>query len=507
MHNWPNLALDLLQLNVDWFWSVDHDGQLVQWRASGKPASFNKDDDNRSPFNPDALAIGPWQSFLRHDSTLRSETARLLRNIRRGEAIKCCRIACFLPHVGVAGWVRISGLPLTDSSGQIIGYQGVAQNITGQMLSERKVTRLHRHNLALQSALANSHMGVFICNLAKPGWPVEYINKAFTTITGYDQAQASDNLATLLGSVVHTVLGEAKAPSAQLPTQERSFMHKNGMAISAELAVLPVVEDSGGKLLIGLVRDITANKQDMQKELQQQRLEALGSLAGGMAHEINNQLQPVMMNCDIFKDACPEELGLREIMDSTHECLENISHIVRHTLQFSRRNQVSVPEPQELNSLLQKQFDYVSALLPETISTHLDMCPEKMSVTVNATEFAQIITNITNNAAHAMPEGGSLVMSLYRAADMAIISIKDTGTGMDEKVSTKIFEPFFTTKKQGEGTGLGLSVCHGLITQWGGTITVESKPGQGSCFLLSLPLTNNHHREGNNHHVYQHSNS
>jgi signal transduction histidine kinase len=508
VHNWPNLALDLLQLNVDWFWLVDRDGQLVQWKSPTKPKAFRQNDGSRPTFEPDAIAIGPWKNFLRKDASLRSETARLLQNISRGEAIRCCRIACFLPHVGVAGWVRISGLPLTDEDGHIIGYQGVAQNITGQMLSERKVIRLHRHNIALQNALARSHMGVFICNLAKPGWPVEYTNHAFTSITGYDQAKATDQLNSLLGSGILAVLEHGGAfTTTETSVQERTITKPDGSMLYAELSILPVVQDTGGKLLVVLLRDVTAQKKGRQTELQQQRLEALGSLAGGMAHEINNQLQPVMMNCDIFKDAISQELGLDELMQSTHECLENISHIVKHTLQFSRRNQISVAEPLCLNTLLKKQIDYIAALLPETITTEIDVCPTDLVAPVHATEFAQIITNITNNAVHAMHGTGQLRFSLTAHGEAAQITISDTGCGMDEKTKARIFEPFFTTKKQGEGTGLGLSVCHGLVTQWGGTITVESEPGNGTSFIISIPLIKNNQSnlEGNNHEHYQHS--
>lgn len=263
----------------------------------------------------------------------------------------------------------------------------------------------------------------------------------------------------------------------------------------------------GHHAIIGLIRDMTAEKERREKNLQEQRLEALGELAGGMAHEINNLLQPALLNTEILEDSLPKDQGLDELLPDLKNALLQIGYIVQHTLKFARKNQTTLAETLNLVPLLKEEISYLSSLIPASVQLDcLYPQTDELFVSLNKTEFSQVITNLINNAVHAMDRKGKLTVTLEKKQEDAYLSITDTGCGMSPATKAKIFEPFFTTKKLGEGTGLGLSVVHGLINGWGGAITVESTLGKGSTFCIKIPLLSTHqggrygHKEKNTAH-------
>jgi PAS domain S-box-containing protein len=236
---------------------------------------------------------------------------------------------------------------------------------------------------------------------------------------------------------------------------------------------------------------------------QAQKMESIGRLAGGVAHDFNNLLTVIngysAMALEHLHPGDPLVGDLREIRTAG----ERAAALTRQLLAFSRK-QILQPRPLDLNQILRNLEPMLPRLLGERVRLRLSLYPDRLAVLADQHQLEQVILNLAVNARDAMPEGGGLTVETTLAdvdkpvaiaqADAkpgryAVLSVSDTGLGMDEATRLKIFEPFFTTKPAGEGTGLGLSMAHGIVAQSGGFIEVSSEPGNGSTFRVHLPLT------------------
>lgn len=265
--------------------------------------------------------------------------------------------------------------------------------------------------------------------------------------------------------------------------------------------------------LFGTVQDITDRKQseverqrlEMQLRLSQ-KMEALGTLAGGIAHDFNNILSTIIGYSEIMEmyDIPPDSplrADVAEIMIAAHRAKD----LVKQILTFSRRAEQELA-PVELVSIIKETVRFLRASLPSTIQIELFIKTSKSMVLADPTQVHQVLMNLCTNAWHAMEnKGGVLEIKLsdrdFRKNETALeyglkrgkyirLSISDTGCGIDQKALERIFDPYFTTKKQGEGTGLGLAVVHGIVKSHGGVIRVNSTPGSGTNFEIYLPKYN-----------------
>ncbi len=495
---WDHVGFDLLRMNSDWLWSVDASGRLVEWRSTGNP--------DKNEAGPDGFGL--WQTLLRDDACLRDDRAILFRTIREGKPFRYLRTACIMPHLGVRGWLRVSGVPIRDEAGALQGYRGAALNITGAMMTSRKLKRADKHNRNLMLVLEASPMAVFLAQPKQADWYITYANAALANLSGLDgQSLMGQQALFMTGRETDAVMVEMireRIEKRLHTTQRLRLMKKDGSAFWGELTLIPGCEDNGACTLIGLVRNVEAEVAYQAAELQRSRLHALGELAGGMAHEVNNLLQPACLNTEILADEFPPDSPLQELLRDITSGLDQIRYIVRNTLQFSRKDEsdgdgVSLP----ISPLLEERVGYLRTLLPATVGLQVDVEPSAGEgyVRLNPTTFTQVLTNLLTNASHAMQGKGEIRVNLRKIhldgvrqqretlplGNYFVLSVADTGCGMTEAVRARIFEPFFTTKKIGEGTGLGLSVVYGLVTQWGGTISVQSQPGSGSTFTLYVP--------------------
>jgi signal transduction histidine kinase len=250
----------------------------------------------------------------------------------------------------------------------------------------------------------------------------------------------------------------------------------------------------GGK--VGLWTDVTAIKRAgeqhrrLEAQLQHsQRLESLGTLAGGVAHELNNTLVPVIALSKIVLRRLPEGTRERANLETVVQASERARDLVKQILAFSRKQE-----------LLQETFD-VAGVAVEALSMLRASIPSsiRLEQTLAATppihgdrrQLHQIIVNLVTNAAQAIGAAhGTIAVVLRREPDGTHLrlSVSDTGCGMDEATRTRIFEPFFTTKAVGQGTGLGLAVVHGIVTNHGGHIDVQGAPGRGTRVEITFPL-------------------
>ena len=282
---------------------------------------------------------------------------------------------------------------------------------------------------------------------------------------------------------------------------ETEFLQANGTRFPVELAARHFPWENQPGVQIN-VRDVTEKKQIEAQFLRSQRLQSLGTLAGGIAHDLNNVLTPISLSVDMLRKALA---GSNYVMlaDSLETSARRGADIVRQILTFARgvEGERASLQPKHLIHELE---NFVTNTFPRSIQFHRRYAQDLWSVKGDSTQLFQVLMNLCVNARDAMPNGGQLKLQAQnvvldaagaarhpaaRPGRYVILTVSDTGTGMTPEVLEKIFEPFYTTKELGKGTGLGLSTTLGIVRSHEGFLTVESTPGQGSQFHVHLPAT------------------
>ena len=269
----------------------------------------------------------------------------------------------------------------------------------------------------------------------------------------------------------------------------------------AHLIAIPLLGNDGAfNGYLAALTDITERK-DLEDRLSQaQKMEAIGRLAGGVAHDFNNMLTALSSYAAQLLNMVPENHAAHKPTVQINKVVEQAALVTRQLLAFSRK-QLMRPQRIDLNNILREMHDLLQRLLGESIEITLSLSPAADSVVVDPGQLQQVILNVAINARDAMPDGGHLslatsLVTLDAAAakrerldpgSFVVLAVSDTGAGMDQRTLDRAFEPFFTTKPPGEGTGLGLSMVYGIVQQSGGNITVESQPGTGTTLRIYLP--------------------
>jgi PAS domain S-box-containing protein len=238
----------------------------------------------------------------------------------------------------------------------------------------------------------------------------------------------------------------------------------------------------------GVAADITEERRAAEARQQREKLAALGQLAGGVAHEINNMLHPVLNFAREAREAPPaREADRRRYLDIVIDNTRKAGEIVGRILAFAR-GEAARPREIDLGQAVRDALDLARGALPPDVTLQTDVPDECGFARVAPAEVTQVVLNLTVNAVQAMKGGGTLRISLAAAKDGrgARLVVADTGAGMDEATRARLFEPFFTTRGD-SGTGLGLSVVYGIVTSWRGAIDVDSRPGRGTRFSIDIP--------------------
>ncbi len=262
---------------------------------------------------------------------------------------------------------------------------------------------------------------------------------------------------------------------------------------------------------VSVIEDITEQRSLEHQLLQAQKIESVGLLAGGVAHEFNNLLTAIIGCCEELRETTDSKsetslANIKTILSAAKDAAE----LTRNLLTFSRKQTINL-QPESINDLIANTVKLLAQTLPENIRLSAELSGERLTVMADSGQIKQVLVNLAINARDAMPDGGQLTIRTQKAVlgrkeaakygmdkggVYAVTSISDNGTGIDEKTMEKIFEPFFTTKEVGKGTGLGLSIIYGIIRQHNGSVQVESSVGQGTTFTFFLPLANRElHRE------------
>ena len=282
--------------------------------------------------------------------------------------------------------------------------------------------------------------------------------------------------------------------------RELGALRRDGSEFSVELS-LAEWETHDGKFYTGIMRDITERKQLEEQLVQARKMEVVGQLAGGVAHDFNNLLTPIIGYSALGIDELSQDHPVHRYLGQIQQSAERGADLVRQLLGFARRQLVQ-PRVLNLNGQVIDTEKMLRRLIGEDIDLVCQLEPDLGLVKVDAGQIEQVLVNLSVNARDAMPDGGRLTIatanvaldagSIPEATGLASgryikLSVGDTGAGMSEEVRSHLFEPFFTTKGVGEGTGLGLATCYGIVKQCGGEIHALSEPSQGTTFEIYLP--------------------
>ena len=285
---------------------------------------------------------------------------------------------------------------------------------------------------------------------------------------------------------------------ALFETEQR---RKNGTSVPVEINVR-FIAHNGAEYMVSVARDITERRGLIDQLVHAQKMEAIGQLAGGVAHDFNNLLTAIIGYGDLIQMKLNEDDPLQTDVDRILAAAERGAHLTQSLLAFSKKQIIRI-RPMNVNDIVLGIEDLLLRLINEDIELHTALVPEELVVMADTRQMEQVLMNLATNARDAMPRGGRLTIKTDRAVVgdefirlhgygrhgvYAVISVADTGAGMDKKTISSIFEPFFTTKEVGKGTGLGLSIVYGVVKQHNGYVTVRSQPDQGTNFTIYLPI-------------------
>ncbi|WP_243372386.1 response regulator [Geotalea sp. SG265] len=284
---------------------------------------------------------------------------------------------------------------------------------------------------------------------------------------------------------------------------EKRFLHKDGSIVWGHMAVALARGERGEPVhYITVIENITARKNLEQQLRQAQKMEAIGQLAGGIAHDFNNLLSVIIGYGNLAQMKMAGNDPLKGNLDQIIAAAEKAAQLTKGLLAFSRKQEMK-QRPVELNSLIESVMKIVKRIIGEDIQLETSLHGGQLCISADSGQIDQVLMNLATNARDAMVDGGKLAIStelqemeesfisLYgfgRPGHYAVINVSDTGSGMDQQILQNIFDPFFTTKEVGKGTGLGMSIVYGIITQHNGYIKVYSEPGIGTTFRIYLPL-------------------
>ncbi|OGW55852.1 MAG: hypothetical protein A2Z46_08770 [Nitrospirae bacterium RBG_19FT_COMBO_55_12] len=383
-------------------------------------------------------------------------------------------------------YVQITASPLKDTTGNIIAGIEVVRDITGRKLAEKQYRDL----------VNNALVGIYKTNVRGD---ILYANNALVRMLEFDSPDdmASAGIrARYRDPEVRKVIIEALQKKGSVDNFECELLTKTGkikhILLSATL---------DGEILSGMITDITERKLLEAQLIHAQKMEAVGTLTGGIAHDFNNSLTAIIGYGNILKLKMNADDPLRHNVDQILASTERAANLTQSLLVFSRKQQTSL-RLINLNETIDRVGKLVKRLLGENIEHTVALTDGELTVMADSSQIEQVLINLATNARDAMPGGGSFMITtkpveldnefvrIYgygKQGSYALITVTDTGAGMDKRTLERIFEPFFTTKDVGKGTGLGLSIVYGIIKQHKGYIDCSSEPGRGSTFKIYLP--------------------
>lgn len=375
----------------------------------------------------------------------------------------------------------------------------LAHDVTERRKSEE---RLRQSQERFAKAFRSSPFGITISSEGD----ARYIdaNPSYLSMMGYEREELIGHTVQELGIWADPqqrglMLSQLNSPQPAKPI-EVGFRHRSGQIRNVQVAAERILLDDQ-PCVLAIIHDVTEERRLERQFRQAQKLEAIGRLAGGIAHDFNNLLGVIIGYSDIAVEHLDPNHAMRKNFDEIKKAGERAAVLTRQLLAFSRQ-QVLEPRTLNLNSVVHSISKMLLRVIGEDISLILRPGEPLGSVRADLSQIEQALMNLAVNARDAMPTGGKIVIETanveldesytrqhepVKAGSYVMLSISDTGIGMDEATKSQIFEPFFTTKEAGKGTGLGLSTVYGIVKQSEGYIWVYSEPGHGTTFKIYFP--------------------
>ncbi len=426
-----------------------------------------------------------------------------MRRLIRGEIDSVAVERHYVRRDGTDFWGFLSGRRLLNPDGSLKALVGIISDVTEKRYAEKALLAAERQ---FRDLLESIQLAAVILDL---NGSITYCNAFLLDLTGWRQDD-------VLGRNWFDIFIPEDQRSAvkdvfRANVTERQRLHHENPILTRDGALRLVVWDIAvlydanglvsGTASIGI--DVTEHRKVEAQLRQAQKMEAIGHLAGGVAHDFNNILSAIIGYASLTQMKMNTSDPLRSNLDHILSSAERAANLTHSLLAFSRK-QVIDPKPAHINEIVLGVEKMLNRIIGEDIEIRVVPAPGDLMVTVDRSQIEQVLMNLATNARDAMPGGGLLTIAVEafeirddfvhmheygKAGKYARISVSDTGTGMDQRTLTQIFEPFFTTKEVGKGTGLGLAMVYGTIKQHDGFINVYSEEGKGTTFRIYLPLT------------------
>jgi two-component system, cell cycle sensor histidine kinase and response regulator CckA len=403
---------------------------------------------------------------------------------------------------GSTFWAEVSASFLWSDDGRPIGIIGVTRDITERRRAEAALRESQeRYRALFDRSLDCVYLTDFEGRFLDA-------NQAALDLLGYQRddipgisfaSVLSDNQLSLAFQVIQEIL----ATGQQKRLTEYRVRRRDGSEVQVETHSSLIYRDNVPVAIQGIARDITERKQLEAQLRQAQKLEAIGQLAGGVAHDFNNMLAAIMMHLGLLQMNTALDEETVHALGELEVAARRAATLTQQLLMFSRRSVLTV-KPLDVNDVVANLLKMLSRIIGEQIDLRFDGKTGLPSVDADVGMLEQVLMNLVVNARDAMPNGGRITISTALAewsdADVPqnpdrrrgrylCLSVADTGTGIDAETMKHMYEPFFTTKAEGKGTGLGLATVHGIIAQHKGWVEVQSQVGQGTTFRIYLPTS------------------
>ncbi len=391
-----------------------------------------------------------------------------------------------------------------EARATVINYKG-RPAVVGNVIDVTERKRREAERLLLTTAIEQA--GEIIIITDKDG-AIQYVNPAFEATTGYSAKEVVGKNTGFLKSGRHDndYYRDVLQTLLRGEVWRGNFINKKkDGTIYEETATVSPIKDETGRIVnyVSVSRDVTRELTLQKQLLQAQKMEAVGTLAGGIAHDFNNLLQAILGYSDLLLMNKGEQDPDRKKLEAIIHAARDGADLVSRILTFGRKGE-SKFRPIDLNHEVRRVEKLLRRALPKMIGIDLALAEDLRIIDADPAQIEQVLLNLGVNAQHAMPNGGQFLIetsnvslsdeyvSVHLGAKpgkYVLLTVSDTGAGMRPEVLDRVFEPFFTTKTDGEGTGLGLSMVHGIVSQHGGYVRCYSEPGKGTSFKIYFPVS------------------